>query len=521
VKQLSILITLWVLISSVQVMAQTQLTYGDTITSRLTDNSPTDVYSFTGSTDDRISVQVMSLSDTFVPVIELRRGITTVFLDGITNDGLTTRFDFTLPDSGTYLLLVSSDDSQTGEFVLHLSAELSDDATRFTGVPGQIVLSDGATAYYIVNNDASSPQILTLRGQSSEAVFYASIYDTDYDLIQLSVGATAFVFVEANRTVLLDLRGASNVVTATWLESTMTSLPQATEVVEVSTATVVPQISVTPSPEEEETEEPIYISPTFAADAECAIFSGGFPNIRTGPGVTFGVITQVRPDQVYPVVGVYTNWYQIFVPIFGSGWVRNDVVGLGGNCAGIPALPPDNTPILPTTTPTTTNTPTATFTFTPTPTPTLTSTPTITPSPTASDTPRPTSTEVIQLAPEDAEFNSPLTIVLGGTTSVSEFISFPDGDSEDMILWDITGMSEIPSEADGRAQLVINATCFGDATDTVEFVIDDDVFACGETLVDREVRFEDKTGEVTIRLTGGDNVYVQWVLQASATRINN
>lgn len=520
-KKLSFLVAFWVLFSSVSVMAQTRIAYGDTLASRLSDVSPTAVYTLTGNAEDVISIHMMSLSDDFVPIVELKRGINVIPADDTVTDGSTSRFDFTLPDDGSYLLLVSSADGQTGEFVLHISAEKSDDATRFTGVPGQIVLVDSATAYYMVENDSPAPQILTLRGQSPETIFYASIYDTGYNLMQVSVGATAFVLVDANSTIWLDLRGASGVVTALWTDATLTALPEPTGTIAVTTATDIPLMSVTPSPEAEETEEPAYATPDISPDADCGIYSGGFPNIRTGPAVTFSVVTTIQPDQIYQVVGVYTNWYQILVPFYGSGWVRDDVVGIGGYCADIPALPPDNTPILPSATPTITNTPTPTLTPTPTSTPTATSTPTITPSPTASDTPRPTMTQVIQVAPIDTNFNSPLNVVLGGTTSVSEFISFPDGDTEDMVMWDINGMSQIPSERNGRAQLTIIATCFGDVLDTVEFIVDGDVFGCGDIIVDREVRFGSKMGEVEIRATAGENIFVQWVLQASATRISN
>jgi len=516
VKKLSVLIVLlWLSIFAVPALAQTPLIYGDTVTSRLTETSPVAVYMVSGGADDRMVAQIISLSDDLRPTVELRRGISAIDADN--SDIETGRFDFTLPETGTYLLLVSSEDGQTGDFLLHLSADVSDTVTRFTGVPGQIVLSDGATTYYTVTNTADTPQILTLRG---DELFYASVYDSAKTLRQVTIGTTALVLVDTGATILVDLRGASGVVTAMWNDTALSSLPPApTEA--VTTATDIPQVSVTPSPEDEETEEPVYETPVIGNDDFCGVFSGGFPNIRTGPGTGFALVTQVQPNEIYPVVGVYTNWYQILVPIFGSGWVRNDVVGLGGDCAGIPALPPDNTPILPSATPTITNTPTPTLTPTATATPTTTPTSTFTPTPTASDTPRPTSTTVIQIAPADTDFNSPLNIVLGGTTSVSEFISFPNGDTEDKIRWDITGMNEVVSLPGGRTQLTITSNCFGSILDTVEFSVGNQTFTCGETIVDREVTFDSKTGEVTIRATGGDNIYVQWVLQATATRIES
>ena len=122
-KKLLFLISLWAIVSSVQVMAQAQLAYGDTLTSRLSDTSPTSVYTLSGNADDTIHIHLMSLSDDFVPVVELKRGITPISSDDSEVNGATIRYDFTLPETGTYLLLVANEDRQTGEFALHVSAD--------------------------------------------------------------------------------------------------------------------------------------------------------------------------------------------------------------------------------------------------------------------------------------------------------------------------------------------------------------------------------------------------------------
>jgi hypothetical protein len=132
----------------------------------------------------------------------------------------------------------------------------------------------------------------------------------------------------------------------------------------------------------------------------------------------------------------------------------------------------------------------------------------------------PTTPPAAQIAPEDARFNNPLNIPLDNTVSVLDFVSFPDGDTEDRIRWDITGMNSNASLSGGRARLVIAVSCFGNGTQDVEIFTGGQTYSCGQTIVDQEVTFNSKTGQVTITAVGGQGTYVQWVLTGTASRIN-
>jgi uncharacterized protein YraI len=197
-----------------------------------------------------------------------------------------------------------------------------------------------------------------------------------------------------------------------------------------------------------------------------------------------------------------------------------------------PTYTPSNTPTPtytytpggPTLTPTYTFTPTYTPSYTPTtggPTATYTYTPTTT-GPTATYTPSytPTTQPAAQLAPEDARFNNPLNIPLDNTASVTDFVSYPGGDTEDRVRWDITGMNPNSALSGGRARLTIAASCFGQGIENVQFFTGGQTFGCGQTLVDQEVTYDSRTGQVTITATGGSDVYVQWVLTGTAVRVN-
>lgn len=518
VKKRRSIVVLLLLLSSFYVLAQTALNDGDTITLALSDEYPVAVYTLQGEAGDDISIQALSLSDDMELVIALQRGIQTyqVSVDTPLASGSNfAKLDYLLPEDGQYLVLVSSRSViQTGNVVLHVSGADLTATDDLSSIPDNIQLTTDETNYYRINNATDISQMLTLQSNTAN-IIYTTLYATDGTLVNVSIGSTILLHIPASADYVIALRGMSGSVTSRFNESSIQSIEQAIPNV---TATTIPATATVANPTV--TEAPIYNTPVVADGDTCSVFSGGFPNIRTGPDTDFAVITQVQPDQLYTVVGVYTNWYQIFVPAFGSGWVRDDVAALSGDCAGIPALSPDNTPVLPSSTPTITNTPTATATPTNTSTPTATATPTITPSATASDTPIPTATEVIQIAPEDSDFNSPLTVTLGGTTSVSDFVSFPNGDREDKVQWAVNGINENSSLAGGRAQLTITVNCFGDINATIEFIVDEQMFVCGETIVNREITFETRTGEILITAISGDNAYVQWVLQANTQSLN-
>lgn len=167
--------------------------------------------------------------------------------------------------------------------------------------------------------------------------------------------------------------------------------------------------------------------------------------------------------------------------------------------------------------------PTATATYTPTtgPSPTATYTPTVG-GPTVTYTPSytPTTQPAAQVAPADANFNNPLTIPLDNTASVTDFVSYPGGDTQDRVRWDISGMNSNSSLSGGRARLILAVSCFGTGTDNVTFFTGGQTYTCGQTIVDREVTYDSRTGQVTITAVAGEGTYVQWVLTGTATRVN-
>lgn len=481
----------------------------------MSEDQPVGLFSFEGNAGDTVSIQALSLSDDIDLVIALQRGIETLDMsspDVLASTVNRARLDYSLPATGQYIILISSPSEETGKIVLNVSGATLSESSDISPLPATLNLVADEITYHRIDNNNPTGQVLAIQGNEINQTIYASAYDEDGMLANVSIGATVMIPIPPNSSYILSLQGASGLVTTNIFDPTL---------VTTSTRTIeTPDITPTPTTRSvlnitRPTRTVVIVNTTL-----CEAYSEGFPNIRTRPSTNSSVITQVQPAIGYTIVGFFEEWYQIFVPTFGSGWVRSDVVRLGGYCGGLQSLSADNTPVLPSATPTPTYTPTATATPTNTYTPTATFTPSPTATATASDTPIPTATEIIEIAANDANFNTPLTITLGGTTSVSDFVSFPNGDTEDKVQWDINGMNENPALDGGRAQLTITINCFGDSEGNVEFVVDEDVFVCGDTLVDREVTFETKTGEVTITAKDGEDIYVQWVLQANATALD-
>ncbi len=125
-----------------------------------------------------------------------------------------------------------------------------------------------------------------------------------------------------------------------------------------------------------------------------------------------------------------------------------------------------------------------------------------------------------QIAPPDANFNNPLDVPLDSTVSVLDFVSFPAGDTQDRVRYQVLDMNPNPSLPGGQARLVITSTCFGQNTNQVEFFTGGQTLGCGQTLVDRVVTADTDTGTITITAIGGTGTYVQWVLTGTATRTN-
>lgn len=513
-KKLSLaMVMIFGLILATHVSAQPVLTYNSTTVGSLSDDMPIAIYTFKGVEGDQVTIQVLGLSSELDLSTTLQNGtdiLTIRETDLFTIGSTDVRIDYRLPETSTYVIFISSPSDQVGDFVVKLSGQPLTDKTVQSDA--DIALDGEDVQNYTFSNPSKAITTVSLASESPDFEFYTLIVDNDGRIIHTSLGKSTQIRVDEAGDYEIALRAVDPTT-----DGVITVVLEGSQ---VATDSVLDDTLTAPTNTPSFFSPTQYVNPIFDAYDKCGIFSEGFPNIRIGPSTTNTVITQVQPGIAYDVFGQYLDWYQVLVPIYGSGWVSREVVGSGGNCANVPFISPDNTPVLPTHTPTITNTPTPTNTATATNTPTPTPTSTVTPTPTTTDTPRPSPTVVIQIAPDDTNPNSPLNVLLGNTVSVSDFVSYPDGDTEDVVSWDVSGMEDDTSAPNGRAHLIITATCFGDDTSSVEFVIDDQIYECGDTLVDEDITFNSKTGSVTIIAFRGEDAYTQWVLTGTATRLD-
>src|SRR5690606_31280556 len=142
-------------------------------------------------------------------------------------------------------------------------------------------------------------------------------------------------------------------------------------------------------------------------------------NIRSGPGLDYGVVGQLSAQEVVPVIGGQpdSSWWQITASGV-TGWVAASVSRVGGDCSSVPTVTPapDGTQPAATATATATSTvpaPASTDEVQP-----FTSTPTITITPTF------TATSTATTAP-GGTLNFGLAPVNGSTALASGFVPDP------------------------------------------------------------------------------------------------
>ena len=536
------------------------LTPGSGQPGTLSAGSPFLIYTFTGNEGEQVTVSAFSLTpDMSLTVSLLSPSQEQV---GASESGLFggTSLSARLPGTGTYTALVGG---TPGDFVILLDLlPVTQAIPLVVDVPATASLSPEALSYlYSFNANPSDVSSLEVRATSDNTDYTASLYAPDGALSGIVVGLPDTCFgiptgdglyslvieaqnAEAGFDVVVNLRNLPCGGASSTGGSTQPPVSAATQ----------------ETPDES-------ASPTATAEA-CTATSGGAVNIRGGAGTEFDIIGVLNVGQSITVVGTSgTGWYVVQSSSIPQGYVAADLVNTTGSCENLPTIQTGQTiPTMTATGTTTTLTTTATATSTPsstyTPTtttqagqatltytatytpssttqlgqPTLTYTatytatqaqandvaPTLTftstPTRTASYTPSYTATVPVPTAPPDANYS--LTIPLDSTASTTDFVSFPGGDTEDRVNYDISGMNQNSALSGGRARLILTVSCFGTGTQNVQFFTQGQTYSCGQTIFDQEVTYDSRTGSVLITAFAGQNTYVQWVLTGTATRVN-
>lgn len=549
--KLRLLPTLFFVLLSLLVIApvsaqEGSIAYDTAIFGSTNAQTPIVIHTFSGSAGDVIHINVTGLSPGFSPLLTLLSPTQQQLALAGADDADPARAAVSrrLTETGLHSLLISSASGTPGDFVLQLGARPA--LPSATLAPGSSTLADfpaGAGAQlYSFFADPNAPTQLTISAQPETFPFVGEIYNEQGEIIgQIGAGIQSAVLIfeagDGFYEVLLtpsDPAAAGGVLL----------------ILGAGSAPAAPAAPTTAAPA-----APVSTQEVTSGGGACAIFAGGRVNVRSGPGTSYNVIGQINAGTTLAVTGVNPtgDWYQ--VDYSGqAGWVSLTVVQVSGACGGLPVVQNGQAPGLTATTTTTTTvtvtatgtqftaTPSATYTSTqpggPTatytstqpgaPTATYTYTPTYTvtaqadlvPTFTATHTPTATSTATVAVPTAPPDANYVLNVALDSTASSTDFVSYPGGDTEDRLRWDVIGMNPNSALSGGRARLVIAASCFGTGTQYVQFSTGGATYTCGQTIVDREITYDQRTGSALITAFGGSNTYVQWVLTITVTRIN-
>jgi len=565
------------------VAAQNVVAYGQNVSGTLGPAAPVSVFTFVGAANDLVTARVIAISPELDPNISIlsptQQQVAANDNDPLVPGGTDARISTVLPADGVYLIIIAATNGTSGDFLLLLDGQpaAESDLTAFEEEMPFAGAGDGdaaagapnPTQVFTFSADPNAPTSASFSTADAGYMFSAEVRNAT------SGQLVAFVTGSDTNPVSLTLAAGNQ----TFSVAIFPADPNIVGTVQFTTQVVLPMDEAPPPVVTEEAAAP----PPPPTTAPCIITpANNAVNIRTAPNVNTTVAGQLAVGQsdiatALTLGGDGFIWYRLT-----NGWVRADVVNAAGPCIELPSVdanaeapapvvteevapqngqqppvqpsptsppsggppppaqteeaqPPQQQPPTATPPPPQQQPPTATPpppqqqppTATPSPQqqpPTATFTPSFTPTilPTATFTPSftPTTPPPAQVAPQDARFNNPLNIPLDNTASVLDFVSFPGGDTEDRVRWDIIGMNPNSSLPGGRARLVISVSCFGEGTSQIQFFTGGQTFSCGQTIVDQEVTFNSKTGSVVITAVGGTGTYVQWVLTGTATRVN-
>lgn len=532
---LFLLLLLIVVVPATAAQGVAVLTYGSSAAGTLSSEAPLNLYTFSGNTGDLVTARVFGLEPGMAPTASLL-GPNQQVLAGSALEQLTSGNSVVLsrilPSAGVYTLLVGG---SPGGYLVSLSGSAVTAPTPLA-LPANtpVTLSaDGSSQVFSIGNSSPNAIAIAVANSAVQGAFSLAVYN--------AAGQSLAHFDGAVSDICVSIPGGSGNLTAALAGANGGQpLGVTLSVVDGGCAGLTVTQSSPPQPAQPTQVPPPATTPEVSnPQAACTASSGGAVNVRSGPGTEYGVLTTLQAGVQAAVVGQSgTGW--VVIQINGvQGFVSQTVVGIFGSCAGLPIIAAPNQPPAaatatplqqqaPTVTPPQQQAPTATLQQQQQlPTATLTNgqgvQPTATtqqqspPTVTATASYTPTATQAAVVAPADS--NYAMQVPLDQTLSVTDFVSFPGGDTEDVVGYGVTGLNNSVALPGGQANLTLSFSCFGTGTQFISFIVDGQTRSCGQSY-NRTVNADSNTGAVRVRATGGEGTYVQWVVTGSAPRIN-
>jgi uncharacterized protein YraI len=367
--------------------APTPITLNQNVTGTFAVPATPLVYSVAITTPQTININVFGITPGVVPALRVLTPTGLVLQTVANPSNINTVSAPTVPVSvGTYLIEVQSANGQPGDFLLAVQAgvplpppellqaglSVGSDVSQtvplrsytFSGLPNEtlrlIVASSSPTSAPVVTlKDAATLEVLASSSARLLGVQYRLPAITVNYVLEVSTSGAGIpeAFI-----LCLEREALPSTCPLPAAAPPVAVVPTLTPAVAVATRTLVP----------------------LPATGSCVVASadGSLINVRSGPGTSFPVVTQLAANGTAAVVGrlADNSWYHVNLNGM-LGWMAASVVRTGGQCVGVPIVTVTATPVPvgPTATATATSIVTQT---TPTSTPTATATTEAAPLPT-------------------------------------------------------------------------------------------------------------------------------------------
>lgn len=491
-------------ISSISSQGVATLASGAPVLIKLSQEAPINILALSGNVGDLVQIQTIALQANLQPRVSLQSPIQQPLTSStLSVDGNVATLSYILTETGAYSLLIGGN---AGDYLVSLSVIPTNGASA---------LSYGADQEVIANN--------------TNQVFAVNIPADGRSTVSISAGQFRDYVVSAFDDTGKQIATTSNTSWACFVVSPQSTLVLSSNHVDVEGGLVI-RLGVDcgsgTSPSAPATQTSGNVAPINPTDG-CVVVNSGSVNVRSGAGTNYGVITQLPANSTMPVVARANNeWVQIQSPV-GLGFVSTTVVTLSGNCNNLPTIssdiqqpaPPTEgavQPIQPTSQPNVeaTQIPVGEATIAPTEEVVVPPTEEVIVQPTESPTDEPITPDPV--APADGNYTANINI--DETTVVSDYVSYPGGDTEDTIFYTVGGLNNSVALPGGQADYTVVLTCSGNGTQYIQMEMQGSTYSCGQ-VASRRVNFDSNNGVIRIRATGGDATYVQWTLNVSAPRV--
>jgi hypothetical protein len=452
-RKIVLFTVLLLLVSAVQ--AQETLPLNQLTVGEITSANPNPAYRITAAAGQSLQIEVVEVTFGLAPQFTLNDA-NGALVQAVGNPSLSSNVVDTMAFvlAGDYVVSVSSVNGTTGQFVIRISeaAPAIPPTALGVGQPINGTLNSGQQVIYVLTGDPAAPLLLTIDGRVSLTLKTASGDILATMGSQIAGGALYLpASPETYQLMLFSDADAVNYVVALNPRGATLPLPITT-------------------PEVGPTEVGLPVLPTSGA-CVLATLRNEAVNVRQGPATEFSQITRLSAQTVYNVVGRNSDgsWWEIDYG-GGRGWVAGFVTRRGGDCSNVPLtyIPPSPQPTTPPTEP--------------------------------GPTPR---------IAGDNEVNIEFPYQFGLRSGFFGELSYPQGNREDTFTYRLTGTIPLgvwfhrSIRCTGDTEFAViefpNGTsvpCTTNERSNSELISDTGVYA----------------SEFTIKLTGGDNAYVEWIV---------